>query len=676
MESHNSRSSEPNNGKPTAAATATATTTNAWAKPLPKTGPPPGMGAQADNNHKANSTSTSTSTTNGAGATDNNTLQHIAMIHRERMLHLILTLLGQKVVVHQTNGAVLEGVLHTFTPFSSLGPSQKNKYVLKSAKTVTKPSASTSTGTSTTDNNNNNNNNNDDSPKDGDTVLLDTSKVRYVLAKSINLDRVVTNGGTGGSNDFSTDTQISGGSAKKHDLVAAGTAWTRTNTNNHQTTTGGLEENAKGGAAVTRNRFGQAIATTTTTNAKLQGNIGEWDQFKANQELFNVNATFDENLYTTELDKSQMDSKKIAEAERIAREIENTASTNIHIAEERGHKVETDFDEEDRYSGVLTKDGKQRHDGKQQRNTNAAITTTQKDKKNSNTEPAAAVPATTTAPKPKGAVMNYAAAAAKADTSKKVGPPGFSGAKGAAAAATESKEAEKPKSAEESSKPEEKKDEASKEESTKEKKEEGAKKDDKKTGADESKDKDKKEETKDASTKSKLNANAKSFSFNPSAKSFTPSFGAAPTTTQPQHVVDPNAAMHMQQGSHPMQQHPHYLHGAPMGRPGTLLEIISQVVCSCSKSVLLTISFLLSVDFRYDAYDEPAISCRNAIPAAIWWRWWYGSTQHATAGANAATSACPGIQRPRTGSRQCPSTRRRSSIRRRRDYCSGSATRR
>ena len=82
-----------------------------------------------------------------------------------------------------------------------------------------------------------------------------------------------------------------------------------------------------------------------------------------------------------------------------------------------------------RYSGVLTKDGKQRH---------APISN---DKgKSKSAEPD--VPATT-APKPR--VMNYAAAAAKADTSKKVAPPGF-GAKGSAATPTEPKQADKPAS--------------------------------------------------------------------------------------------------------------------------------------------------------------------------------------------------------------------------------------
>ena len=88
------------------------------------------------------------------------------------------------------------------------------------------------------------------------------------------------------------------------------------------------------------------------------------------------------------------------------KEIQNTTTDNIHMAEERGFKVETDFDEEDLYSGVLTKDGKQRHE---------KVTIAKKPSKDGKS----------TAPKK---TMNYAAAAAKADTTKtKSAPPGFSG---------------------------------------------------------------------------------------------------------------------------------------------------------------------------------------------------------------------------------------------------------
>ena len=92
---------------------------------------------------------------------------------------------------------------------------------------------------------------------------------------------------------------------------------------------------------------------------------GEWDQFATNKKLFNVTAKYDENLYTKKLDKSDLTAEQRARAEKIARSIEGAASSNIHVREERNQSAlrdDAEMDEEDRYSGVLTASGKQRHD--------------------------------------------------------------------------------------------------------------------------------------------------------------------------------------------------------------------------------------------------------------------------------------------------------------------------
>lgn len=495
-----------------------ATPANAWNRPLKAktTGPPPGMGP-ADKAKAAPKAKT-----NGS---------EIKIVLRERLLHLSLTLVGHKVVLYQTNGAVLEGVFHTFTPFPNLSAEMKNKYVLNAVKTVKQPTSGQHT------------------IKDGSTLIIAVDKVAYIQAKNVNLDRTAANGGPGfgGANNISdvmTDTQISGTRGDKdQELVSAGSAWTEgAGKGRGGALAGGLDD--KGG--MSRKAFG------TARPAGLKGSIGEWDQFKANEELFNVQATYDENLYTTELDKSQIDSRKLAEAERIAKEIENTTSTNLHIAEERGHIVETDFDEEDRYSGVLTKDGKQRHQS--------------------------SVPSKDGKAAPKK--MNYAAAAAKADAGKKVAPSGFvKSGKPVAAPAEEKKDKPKrdvtKKQGETASKKEadsEKKDKAKEAEKPPEKQ---AKKEEAKEGVGKVKEEKKEEakeeektETKDK-PKSKLNAKAKEFTFNPSAKSFTPSFGGGTNFStpapQPQHA-DPNA--HMHGAAHPGMQAPHYMHGGPMGQPG------------------------------------------------------------------------------------------------------------
>jgi PAB1-binding protein PBP1 len=152
------------------------------------------------------------------------------------------------------------------------------------------------------------------------------------------------------SDEFKTDTEISSNGKSKEglDLVAADSTWITPSANND------LVTNSRFDALRNPNR----PATSNTSynkesNPGLNGTIGEWDQFRANEQLFSVRASYDENLYTTQLDKTQMDDVQIRRAERLAREIEGSVSTNMHIAEERGQKVEGDYDEEDKYSGVL-----------------------------------------------------------------------------------------------------------------------------------------------------------------------------------------------------------------------------------------------------------------------------------------------------------------------------------
>ncbi|KZT53513.1 hypothetical protein CALCODRAFT_486277 [Calocera cornea HHB12733] len=81
---------------------------------------------------------------------------------------------------------------------------------------------------------------------------------------------------------------------------------------------------------------------------------GGWDQFAANEKLFGVKTSFDEDLYTTKLDRSASDFKEREKrAQKLAEEIQQSSTANVHIAEERGAKVDdSGVNEEDKYSGV------------------------------------------------------------------------------------------------------------------------------------------------------------------------------------------------------------------------------------------------------------------------------------------------------------------------------------
>ncbi|XP_024969318.1 polyadenylate-binding protein-interacting protein 3-like isoform X2 [Cynara cardunculus var. scolymus] len=80
-----------------------------------------------------------------------------------------------------------------------------------------------------------------------------------------------------------------------------------------------------------------------------------WDQFETNAALFGVKSTFNEELYTTKLDRGPQMRELEKEALRIAKEIEGEDTQDLHLAEERGIHFHNSFDldEETKYSSVL-----------------------------------------------------------------------------------------------------------------------------------------------------------------------------------------------------------------------------------------------------------------------------------------------------------------------------------
>jgi hypothetical protein len=348
-------------------------------------------------------------------------------------------------------------------------------------------------------------------------------------------------------------------------------------------------------------------AAAAATSGALSGSIGKWDQFHANEKLFNVKSSFDENLYTTELDKSKLHTKQILKAERLAREIEGSVSANLHIQQERNQAIEGDYDEEDLYSGVLARD--RGDDKKRAPSAGSAKATTKAGGSASKsppkqrtapgsaasvavagTEPAAASSSSKSAQQqpqtPKK--MNYAAAAAKTV------PPGFTSKKDGPEAddAKKSKEPREAKAVDEAGKKESEIDEpasgaaqaqdakVSPEADTKngpsKSSEEPA---DKEPGPAEpgapvpklvsniEATQDTQENAKTSNEgsidapapkpTSKLNVNAKSFTFNINAKSFTPG-GVGSSAVEPSQVAQHQQLMpHQQHPQHPMHMQPY-----------------------------------------------------------------------------------------------------------------------
>ncbi|KAL0580956.1 poly(A)-binding protein binding protein [Marasmius crinis-equi] len=83
-------------------------------------------------------------------------------------------------------------------------------------------------------------------------------------------------------------------------------------------------------------------------------NNTSWDQFAVNEKLFNITTSFDEDLYTTKLDRNASDYKeRERKAQRIANEIISSTSANPHVAEERNQVDDSGINEEDKYGAVV-----------------------------------------------------------------------------------------------------------------------------------------------------------------------------------------------------------------------------------------------------------------------------------------------------------------------------------
>lgn len=118
-------------------------------------------------------------------------------------------------------------------------------------------------------------------------------------------------------------------------------------------------------SSISNNRFGHERTLqrwVPDANDKVDGSLekssssGAWDQFAENERLFGIKTDYDENIYTTEINKNHPQYReRIAAAEKKAREIERSVAATAHVAEERvmdyvAGTENNDENEEDKYS--------------------------------------------------------------------------------------------------------------------------------------------------------------------------------------------------------------------------------------------------------------------------------------------------------------------------------------
>ena len=216
--------------------------------------------------------------------------------HRITFLHFVNCLVGSNIELEFNNSSRISGIFHTATPFDG----KKYELVLKQVRHLS--GATTS------------------HIDPGSTVITDFDHDNYIVhVKSSNVDLI---------------------NKKNNDLM----------------TDGAIQRNNMSHLLDRELRVASEWVSdaSTTDNTDFNDKVGKnWNQFEVNREKFNVQSTYDENLYTKKLDRSLFSKEDVERAERIAKEIESTSSTNLHLQMERGLIDEADFDEEEAFGGVV-----------------------------------------------------------------------------------------------------------------------------------------------------------------------------------------------------------------------------------------------------------------------------------------------------------------------------------
>jgi len=214
----------------------------------------------------------------------------------DRLLFVIMNMVGTKVEVTTKNGTVIEGILHGTNTESELG------VCLKMAKYKTGDNSQNSSYIP--------------------NLIIMGKDLAQISVSNLELNKQER---MSSRDTFKTDSAISG-------------------------KTGEIFERQLQKWEPEKGNYDVSLELTDDGNEK-------WDQFETNEKLFGITTDYDEELYTTVLDRTKSDFKKREqEAIKIAAEIEKASTENIHLAEERGQIIdESDMDEEDRYGAVIRK---------------------------------------------------------------------------------------------------------------------------------------------------------------------------------------------------------------------------------------------------------------------------------------------------------------------------------
>ncbi|CAL4887877.1 unnamed protein product [Urochloa decumbens] len=246
------------------------------------------------------------SSSGGLGGAENGIKLGHASHSRDRLIYVLTQLIGHHVDVHVRNGSIISGIFHATNSDKDFGVILKMAQVIKDGSARGQRYAA-------------------DVVKKPETMMIPARDLVQVFAKDVAL---------GGD-----ELPKGPGHDKKKDLLID-SAISRTHY---------LEEREL-------ERWAPDEGDSECLELEKYDRKGNrsWDQFETNAALFGVKSTFNEEIYTTKLERGPHMRELEKHASRIAREIEGEDTKDIHLAEERGLFLgdDLDHDEEIKYSAV------------------------------------------------------------------------------------------------------------------------------------------------------------------------------------------------------------------------------------------------------------------------------------------------------------------------------------
>ncbi|XP_058194541.1 polyadenylate-binding protein-interacting protein 4-like isoform X3 [Rhododendron vialii] len=261
--------------------------------------------------HKLQSGRTNLRRPTNAGVQAGNKGSGYGSLSRERLVYLTTCLIGHNVEVQVKDGSLISGIFHATNAEKDFGIILKMASEIRSGPSRGKKSIS-----------------NFVSKAPSKTLIIPAEELVQITAKDVSVTR----------NGVTNDLQL----VKQQDILIDSSI--------------SQSRHVDGERALERWVPNEDDPECPELESIFDGHWNRgWDQFEVNETLFGVKSTFDEELYTTKLDRGPQMRDLEREASRLAREIEGEDTLDLHLAEERGIQLHgsLDIDEETRFSSVL-----------------------------------------------------------------------------------------------------------------------------------------------------------------------------------------------------------------------------------------------------------------------------------------------------------------------------------